>query len=48
VQLALVDDISTSLLEMNRWLTGLADGKLHTHRVSGANLAFLAAWCDAR
>ena len=48
VQLALVDDISTSLLEMNRWLTGLAYSKLHAHLVSGANLAFLAAWCDAR
>jgi hypothetical protein len=47
-QLAKVDAVVASLAPMSTWIESMAAGTKHEHLVVGTNIAFLAAWCDAR
>ena len=47
-QMLVVESVARTLEPLNEWLIGTVAGARHAHLLRGVNVAFLAAWCDAR
>jgi hypothetical protein len=47
-QMAIVHKVARMLEPINEWLVATVAGSRHDHLLKGVNLAFIAAWCDAR
>ena len=47
-QMAIVHKVARMLEPINEWLVATVAGSRHDHLLKGVNLAFVAAWCDAR
>ena len=47
-QMAIVHKVAHMLEPINEWLVATVAGSRHDHLLEGVNLAFIAAWCDAR
>ena len=47
-QMLVVESVARSLEPLNEWLIETVAGARHAHLLHGVNVAFIAAWCDAR
>ena len=47
-QMEVANGVATMLEPLSEWLTGTMAGARHAHLLQGVNVAFIAAWCDAR
>ena len=47
-QMEVVNSVAAMLEPLSEWLTGTMAGARHAHLLQGVNVAFVAAWCDAR
>ena len=47
-QMEVASSVATMLEPLSEWLTGTMAGARHAHLLQDVNVAFIAAWCDAR